>query len=78
MHKFAVVISSEMLCRVVLATSACGSWKRGDKRVWEELGLASACAVFGDSWQITVLRKAYSGDGQRKMNKYMYIYLLYI
>ena len=24
MHKFAVVISSEMLCRTALATSACG------------------------------------------------------
>ena len=78
MHKFAVVISSEMLCGAVLVASACGSWNCGNKRVWEESGLASVSTVFGDSWQITVLRKAYCGDGQRKMNKYMYIYLLYI
>ena len=52
--------------------------KRGDYWCWEELGLASFCAVRVTVLQFTVLKKADSSDGQKKMYKYMYIYLLYI
>ena len=78
MHIFAVVIASEMLSRTVLVTCACGLWKCGDYWVlrWVATCFGLCCVRY--SVTVTVLKKADSSDGQKKMYKYMYIYLLYI